>query len=67
VLIDVLTDTDVRIRREAAVTIGRFVRPSDPLAERAMSALTRALGDDDAEVRLNAAEAILNIGTRKQL
>jgi hypothetical protein len=67
VLIDVLTDTDVRIRREAAVTVGRFVRPSDPLAERAMSALTRALGDDDAEVRLNAAEAILNIGTRKQL
>lgn len=57
-----LADPDVRVRRKAAETIGRIGRPTDEsILEKANAALRRALSDADAEVRLNASEAILSI------
>jgi hypothetical protein len=61
-VLSALSDTDVRIRRAAAETIGKLGRPDEPeLAQRATAALKHALRDDDAEVRLNASEAMLSI------
>src|SRR5205814_132378 len=66
-LLSALGDTDVRVRREAAATIGQLGRPADAdLAGRLIAALGRSLRDDDAEVRLNASEAILNLAPRRQ-
>lgn len=55
-------DEDVRVRREAAYTLGRLGRPADAdLARQALSALRPALSDEDADVRLSASEAILSL------
>jgi len=65
-LVEVMTDADVRVRREAAYTIGRFGTIDEPSLEKtALAALTKALGDEDAEVRQNASEAILNIAAKR--
>jgi len=57
-----LPDRDVRVRREAAATIGALGRPRSPeLVQPLLDALRKALRDDDPEVRLNASETILNI------
>jgi HEAT repeat protein len=68
-LASALGDDDVRVRREAAYTLGRIGRPTDAsLAQRAVAALRRALSDEDAEVRLYASESILSImPARKKL
>ncbi|MBI2805043.1 MAG: hypothetical protein HYX68_08680 [Planctomycetes bacterium] len=61
-----LTDTEVRLRRQAAATIDRLGRPASPsIAAQALIALRKALADEDAEVRLHAAEAILSLTQRK--
>jgi hypothetical protein len=54
-----LEDQDVRVRRAAAETLGKY----GPLANNKMTiaALRRALGDEDQEVRINASEALLQI------
>ena len=56
-LIQSLTASDPRVRRAAAESLGRL----GPLAEAALPALRRALGDEDQETRIFASEAILNI------
>jgi HEAT repeat protein len=50
---------DARVRRAAAELLGRF----GPAARQAVPALRNRLGDDDAEVRIRASDAILNILT----
>ena len=60
-LADVLRHPDPRLRRAAAETLGRI----GPLARPALPALRRALGDEDAEVRVLASDAILNISFAK--
>ncbi len=52
-----LTNADPRVRRAAALALGRFGAVSQP----AVPALRRALGDDDQEVRINASDALLSI------
>lgn len=61
-VIETLNDTDVRIRRAGAETLGRFGAD----AKDALPALRNALRDEDAEVRLSASEAILSISTPKK-
>jgi HEAT repeat protein len=62
-----LTDPDVRLRREAAETLGKLGRPDDAdLARQEIAALRKALSDEDAEVRLNASEAILSVQTPRK-
>jgi HEAT repeat protein len=57
-----LDDSDVRVRRAAADTLGALGRPNDAaLAQQAVAALRRALNDEDAEVRLSASEAMLTM------
>jgi len=57
-----LTDSDVRVRRQAAESLGLLGRPATPeIANAALAALKLALRDDDGQVRQNAAEAILTI------
>ena len=62
-LVSALPDADVRVRRASAESIGILGGPANrALAERAVAALRERLQkDDDAEVRLNASEAILSI------
>jgi HEAT repeat protein len=65
-VLSVLKDSDVRVRRQAAETLGRLGRPdNDDLAKEEIAALKEALRDEDAEVRLSASEAILSIGATK--
>jgi HEAT repeat protein len=53
---------DVGVRREACLTLGQLGHPARrDYYDAAISALKLALRDDDAEVRLHASEAILNI------
>jgi HEAT repeat protein len=52
-----LTDTNVRIRRQAAQTLARF----GPLARSAASALQQALTDTDPDVRKDAADALIKV------
>ncbi len=67
-IIGALSDSDVRVRRTAAETLGRLARPATrEIAEDALRALRAALRDDDSEVRLNATEAILSISVPKAL
>jgi HEAT repeat protein len=67
-LLAALKDSDVRMRRGAAETIGQFGRPADDdLTKRLIDALSQSLRDGDAEVRLNASEAILTLTTRRKL
>jgi HEAT repeat protein len=62
-----LTDSDVRVRRQAAETLGRLGRPADGnLGKREITDLKAALRDEDAEVRLSASEAILSITAPKE-
>ena len=62
-----LVDSDVRVRRQAAETLGRLGRPADAdLADQEIAALRNALRDEDAEVRLSASEAILNVAAPKK-
>jgi len=56
-LVETLSDSDVRIRRAAAETLGQF----GPAAKAALPALRAAMRDIDGAVRLNASEAILSI------
>jgi HEAT repeat protein len=56
-LTQAVADADVRVRRTAAETLGRYGR----LAESAVPALREALGDDDTEVRQRAGDALLSI------
>lgn len=56
-LIQALEHSDLRVRRAAAKTLGAF----GAAAATAVPALRRTLGDDDAEVRTNASDAILSI------
>ena len=59
-LMSALSDLDVRIRREAAKTIGTLGRPADAqLRQRLLVALRKSLGDSDSDVRGSASEAIL--------
>lgn len=59
-LMSALSDLDVRIRREAAQTIGTLGRPADAqLRQRLLVALRKALSDSDSDVRGSASEAIL--------
>jgi HEAT repeat protein len=60
-LTESLSDADPRIRRAAAESLGEF----GSAARDALPVLRRLLRDDDAEVRLNASEAILSISTKK--
>lgn len=48
---------DARVRQTAAEILGKF----GPLATAAVPALRQALGDDDADVRARAADALLSI------
>jgi HEAT repeat protein len=65
-VLSVLRDSDVRVRRQAAETLGRLGRPdNDELAKEEVAALKEALRDEDAEVRLSASEAILSIAATK--
>ncbi len=66
-LTSVLTDTDVRIRRLASATLGTVSSPrTRQIADDTTAALKLALRDDDAQVRQNAAEAILSVVTPRQ-
>jgi HEAT repeat protein len=56
-LIDALSQGTDRVRRAAAVLLGKF----GPVARSALPALRRALNDRDADVRRYASDAILNI------
>jgi HEAT repeat protein len=58
---DALEHPDPRVRRSAAETLGLY----GPLARipATVTALRRALGDEDQEVRINASEALLQILT----
>jgi HEAT repeat protein len=56
-LIDALKHCDARVRRAAAEMLGRFGSDARP----AIPALRNLLGDDDAEVRIRASDAILSI------
>lgn len=56
-LIDGLNHPDPRLRRAITDSLGRM----GPGARPAIPALRRALGDEDAEVRINASDAILSI------
>jgi HEAT repeat protein len=56
-----LTDKAPPIRAKAALVLGSL----GPKAERALPALTRALQDEDAQVRLGAAMAIAHIQRKK--
>jgi len=61
-LIEALTNFDPRIRRTAAKTLGDF----GPAAFAAIPVLRRMLGDQDAEVRVHAGDAILAILQRTE-
>ena len=61
-LIEALRNTDPRVRRAAAKTLGSF----GPVAFAAIPSLRRALGDEDQEVRVNASDAMLNILQRQK-
>jgi HEAT repeat protein len=61
-LIAALADQEERIRRLAAETLGLY----GPAARSALPALWQALRDEDGEVRLHAAEAILSIKSEKK-
>jgi HEAT repeat protein len=54
---ETLSNEDPRVRRTAALALGRF----GTVAQSAVPALRRALGDDDQEVRINASDALLSI------
>ncbi|HZZ78072.1 MAG TPA: HEAT repeat domain-containing protein [Gemmataceae bacterium] len=57
-----VSDNDAIVRREACLTLGQLGQAdSDQAYRAAVAALKAALRDDDAEVRLNASEAILTI------
>jgi HEAT repeat protein len=69
-----MNDRDVRVRRQAAETLGLLGRPADPkltqneidtLTQKEIDALRKALRDEDAGVRLSASEAILTITATK--
>jgi HEAT repeat protein len=62
-LIQLLGNSEPRLRRAAALTLGRM----GPVAAPALPALRTALGDDDADVRVNASDAILNIAPPPKL
>jgi HEAT repeat protein len=65
-ILPALKDSDVRVRRQAAETLGRLRRPGDEkLARDEIAALNEALRDEDAQVRLSASEAILSIAPTK--
>jgi HEAT repeat protein len=65
-ILPALKDSDVRVRRQAAETLGRLRRPGDEkLAGDEIAALNEALRDEDAQVRLSASEAILSIAPTK--
>ncbi|HEY7308060.1 MAG TPA: HEAT repeat domain-containing protein [Gemmataceae bacterium] len=56
-----LTDKDPQVRSKAALTLGSL----GPQAQPAVRALTKALGDDNVQVRLSAAMAIARIERTK--
>lgn len=56
-----LTDGDARVRRLAAFALGRFGRAASSAAAALLKA---ALTDEDADVRANAAEALLSVPAR---
>src|SRR5206468_1700770 len=56
-LIDALNNSDARVRRVAAESLGKV----GPAASAAVPALRRALGDEDNEVRVQASDALLAI------
>ena len=70
-LLSALSDTEVRIRRAAAESIGQLAQHGPALdaelVKNLKSALQARLRDDDPEVRLNASEAILILSTRQQM
>jgi HEAT repeat protein len=56
-LIELLSHADPRLRKASAETLGRIGPPAQP----AVAALRRLLGDDNADVRTAASDAILAI------
>jgi HEAT repeat protein len=66
-LLVALADSDVRLRREAAYTLGQIGRPADAsYFEQELEALQKAMSDEDPEVRINASEAILSIDVMRK-
>lgn len=66
-LVVALADGDVRVRREAAATLGRVGPSADKtIADQTILALHKAMGDDDQDVSLHASEAILTLAPTKK-
>jgi len=60
-----LQDEDLRVRRMAALALGRFADESSPGGRRAVEALIDALRDGDAQVRGSVALSLARSGDRR--